>query len=115
MVTLAAMSWILLVSTWFSDGHPPFVWFLINFMAIFFCNGVLFGNIKSIAMEPLGHVAGTGAAVIGSISTAMAILIGLVIGFAYNGTLYPIATGFAVLSTIMVLLARSVDTPEHVR
>ena len=115
MVALAAMSWILLATTWLNDGHPPFVWFLINFMAIFFCNGVLFGNINSIAMEPLGHVAGTGAAVIGSISTALAILIGLVIGYAYDGTLFPIALGFTVLSTTMVVLARSVDTPEHVR
>ena len=39
----------------------------------FFCLGFLFGNLRAIAMEPVGHIAGIGAAITGFISTLMAV------------------------------------------
>ena len=44
------------------QGHPP-LWSLMAYlMASFFCTGILFGNINALAMQPLGHMAGLGAA-----------------------------------------------------
>ena len=71
---------------------------------MFFCIGVLFGNLNSIAMEPLGHVAGTAASVIGSATTLLAVVLGYIIGQAYDGSLLPIALGFVSLNTLSVLL-----------
>ena len=51
-------------------------------------------------MEPLGHIAGIGAATIGSLSTFTALSIGMLIGQCYDGTVLPLVTGFLVLSVL---------------
>ena len=83
------------------------------FMAWFFCIGVVFGNINAMAMEPLGHVAGSAAAIIGTASTLMAQALGYVIGGAYNGTLIPMAIGFAVLITAAAAMTAWFDAPSR--
>jgi DHA1 family bicyclomycin/chloramphenicol resistance-like MFS transporter len=65
-----------------------------------------------MAMEQLGHVAGSAAAVIGTSSTLIAVGLGFLIGNAYDGTINPLATGFAVLTTISLLLTRLVRAPK---
>ncbi|NND57021.1 MAG: multidrug effflux MFS transporter [Xanthomonadales bacterium] len=104
LLLLAVLSWLLLAATTFFGGHPPLWLFMLAGLAMFFCIGVLFGNLNAIAMEPLGHVAGTAAAVIGSTTTFMAVLLGFLIGRAYDGSLLPLVSGFVVLSTISVLM-----------
>jgi DHA1 family bicyclomycin/chloramphenicol resistance-like MFS transporter len=101
---LALLSWIFLAIAWRFDGHPPLWLFMSIGCAMFFCIGVLFGNLNSIAMEPLGHVAGTAASVIGSATTLLAVVLGYIIGQAYDGSLLPIALGFVSLNTLSVLL-----------
>ena len=39
-------------------GQPPLWLFMTYLMMSFFCVGILFGNMNSLAMEPLGHIAG---------------------------------------------------------
>ena len=46
-------------------GHPPLFSLMIYLAAMFFCLGILFGNLNALAMEPLGHIAGIAASVIG--------------------------------------------------
>ena len=93
-----------------SAGQLP-LWLLMAYLAIaFFCVGILFGNQNALAMEPLGHLAGIGAAVVGSLSTALSMPVGTVIGRSYNGTVLPLVIGVAVcsaLSIIVVLWAES--------
>jgi len=101
---LALLSWIFLAIAWHFEGHPPLWLFMSIGCAMFFCIGVLFGNLNSIAMEPLGHVAGTAASVIGSVTTLLAVVLGYIIGQAYDGSLLPIALGFVSLNTLSVLL-----------
>lgn len=81
-----------------TGGQPP-LWALMAYLVpCFFCLGILFGNMNAMAMEPLGHIAGIGAAVVGSLSTLVAIPLGAIIGQAYNGTVTPLAVGFAALA-----------------
>jgi DHA1 family bicyclomycin/chloramphenicol resistance-like MFS transporter len=108
LLLLALLSWLFLAMSWYSGGHPPLWLFMANCLALFFCIGVLFGNLNSIAMEPLGHVAGTAAAVIGSSTTLLAAALGFAIGRAYDGSLLPIALGFVSLSTLSVILTMKV-------
>lgn len=49
-------------------------------------------------MEPMGHIAGVAAAVIGTVTSAVSLLIGTPIGLAYDGTVIPIVVGFTALS-----------------
>ena len=100
------LTWLFLAIVWAYDGHPPLWLFMANCLALFFCIGVLFGNLNSIAMEPLGHVAGTAAAVIGSVTTLLAVVLSYLVGQAYNGTLFPLALAFVSLITVSALLTR---------
>jgi DHA1 family bicyclomycin/chloramphenicol resistance-like MFS transporter len=72
----------------------------------FFCVGVLFGNQNSLAMEPLGHMAGIGAAVVGSLSTLISMPLGTIIGQSYNGTIIPLILGLAILTGLAILVVR---------
>jgi DHA1 family bicyclomycin/chloramphenicol resistance-like MFS transporter len=87
-------------------GHPP-LWSLMAYLMLsFFCTGILFGNINAMAMQPLGHMAGLGAAVVGSLSTLISMLLGMLIGQSYNGTILPLVIGMTVLSGITIFVVR---------
>jgi DHA1 family bicyclomycin/chloramphenicol resistance-like MFS transporter len=87
-------------------GQPPFWVFMAYLMLTFFCVGVLFGNLNALAMEPLGHIAGIGAAVVGALSTLISVLLGTLIGQSYNGTILPLVIGLAVLAGASVMVVR---------
>jgi len=81
----------------FMAGHPP-LWTLMAYgLVSFFCMGLLFGNFNALAMEPLGHIAGVAAAVVGCLTSFMSLMLGTAIGQAYDGTVLPLVGGFAVL------------------
>jgi MFS transporter, DHA1 family, multidrug resistance protein len=87
-------------------GLPP-LWFLMAYLMLaFFCVGILFGNMNALAMTPLGHIAGIGAAVIGSLSTLISVPIGIVIGQSYNGTVVPLVASMAILTGLSIVVAR---------
>lgn len=101
---LAGISMLFLLMAWTQGGHPP-LWAMIGYMMpALFCVGILFGNLNALAMEPLGHIAGVGAAVVGSLSLLIAVFLSSVIGQSYNGTVLPLVAGFAILSTAAVLV-----------
>ena len=72
----------------------------------FFAVGILFGNLNSMAMEPLGHIAGVGAAVVGSLSTFISTLLGAWVGQSYNGTIFPLVIGFLLFTVASLLTMR---------
>jgi len=113
LVAMTAMSWIFLLISWLYSGHPPLWLFMALFLTLFFCIGVLFGNLNAIAMEPMGHVAGMAASVIGSVTTLLAVVLGFLIGQAYDGSLTPMAFGFVSLSTLSTLMTMAVKTQPH--
>jgi DHA1 family bicyclomycin/chloramphenicol resistance-like MFS transporter len=84
-------------------GQPPLWLFMAYVMVTFFSVGILFGNQNALAMEPLGHLAGIGAAVVGSLSTLISMPLGTIIGQSYNGTVLPLIVGLALLSGLSIL------------
>lgn len=87
-------------------GQPP-LWSLMAYlMASFFCIGLLFGNMNALAMQPLGHLAGVGAAIVGSLSTLISTLLGTIIGQSYNGTILPLVIGMALLTGVSIFIIR---------
>ncbi len=87
-------------------AHPPLWAGMLYLAATFACVGVLFGNLNALSMEPLGHIAGVGAAMVGSLSTLIAVPLGIGIGQAFDGTLMPLAGGFGVLGGSALLVMR---------
>lgn len=78
-------------------GHPPLPLFMGFMLLCFFFNGILFGNYNARAMEPMGHIAGVAAAVVGSVSSLVSLALGTLFGRAYDGTVLPLVSGFAIL------------------
>ena len=110
--TLSGLSVVFLAVTAAAAGHPPLWAFMAFFMAAFFCIGILFGNFNALAMEPLGHIAGVAAAVVGSLATFMSLLLGTVIGQGYDGTVLPLVAGFAALGLAAVVVQRLTERKE---
>jgi len=78
------------------QGNPP-LWILMLFFGVqFFAVGFLFGNLRSLAMEPLGHIAGIGAALTGCLATIMAVPISAFIGQFVVSSVYPMFLGFLI-------------------
>lgn len=91
-------------------GQPPLWLWMVYLNLTFFCIGILFGNQNSMAMLPLGHLAGIGAAVVGSLSTLIQMPFGTVIGQSYNGTILPLVAGIGLLSGLSIFVTRWADS-----
>jgi DHA1 family bicyclomycin/chloramphenicol resistance-like MFS transporter len=94
---------------WTQQGHPQIYLLMAYLLLLFFCFGILFGNLNALAMEPLGHVAGLGSALVGSISTLMSVLFGVLIADAYDQTVLPLLAGFALLGIAGMVSMRWTD------
>ncbi|NKJ37986.1 DHA1 family bicyclomycin/chloramphenicol resistance-like MFS transporter [Rhizobium sp. SG570] len=78
----------------------PFPLFMIFFALAMFQFGWIGSNFNSLAMEPLGHVAGTASSVLGFMSTVGGASIGAGIGQYFNGTATPMVIGYFTVSLI---------------
>ena len=78
------------------------------FVPLFAAAMLLFGwigsNFNSIAMEPLGHVAGTASSILGFMQTMGGGIMGAAIGQSFNGTVTPLAAGFWTVSAVALVL-----------
>jgi len=89
------------------EGNPSIYILLLFFGLQFFAIGFLFGNTRALAMEPIGHIAGIGAAINGFISTIMAVPIATFIGGYINETALPLFAGFFACGFIALMLIGS--------
>ena len=95
---------ILFVALFWSSGNPS-VALLILFLSLqFFCLGFMWGNFRSIAMQPIGHIAGIGAAINGFISTVISIPIATFIGSFVEDEVLPLFMGLAICGLISVVI-----------
>jgi DHA1 family bicyclomycin/chloramphenicol resistance-like MFS transporter len=108
----AMFAFIAVCCIWFvasvATTHLPFLPFLVLFTTVMFLFGFIGSNFNALAMEPLGHVAGTASSVLGFAQTFGGGIIGTMIGQLFDGTVTPIAAGFCVVSFValgLVLIA----------
>ncbi len=97
LIILTGSSIAFFAAAYGAAGHPPLWAFMAYLLGAFFCIGILFGNLSALAMEPLGHIAGVGSAVVGAVPTYISLLFGTWIGQSFDGTVLPLVGGFAVL------------------
>ena len=108
IVIAATGLWVLM-----AFRNPSLAELMGVFLPIFFCFGLLFGNLNAMAMQPMGHIAGMAAAVIGFISTGISLVLGYSIGQAYDGTLYPLILSFILcFGLALVILQWAGRTPQ---
>ncbi|WP_305856155.1 multidrug effflux MFS transporter [Balneatrix alpica] len=79
-----------------------------------FLFGFIGSNFNSLAMDPLGHLAGTASSCIGFMTTTGGAVIGFAIGQHFDGSVLPLAIGNAILATLAgALLLWHLHTSEQ--
>ena len=68
------------------SGALGFTFFVFWVFSLFFQAGLTLGNLTALAMEPLGHIAGTAASVISAIATLGSAVLATLAGYFFNGT-----------------------------
>lgn len=87
----------------FNSGLNPSLFTLLAFFSFqFFAIGFLFGNLRALAMQPVGHIAGIAAAITGFISTLLAVLLSVFIGRFVTTSVLPVFIGFLVCSALSI-------------
>ena len=103
MVVFTAISFCY-IGLFFNSENPSITILLLFFGLQFFALGFLFGNLRALAMQPIGHIAGIGSAINGFVSTIMAVPIATYIGRFVDATSLPLFIGFAVCGVISLIL-----------
>jgi MFS transporter, DHA1 family, multidrug resistance protein len=83
----------------------PLPLFMALSALMMFAFGLMMANFTALAMEPHGHIAGTASSLYGSITTLIAIGVGMLIGQRYDGTLLPFSTGFLICALAALTIA----------
>lgn len=84
LVTLAVLT----------DGRPPLGLFLIGMAAMLSAHALLIPNFTTIALAPLGHIAGTASSVVGGIQLGIGASLGLLLDRTFDGSVLPLSLGF---------------------
>jgi len=103
LLGFVAITFCWLLVQLYGSAPMPFPLFMVFFALAMFQFGWIGSNFNSLAMEPLGHVAGTASSVLGFMSTVGGASIGACIGQFYNGTATPMVIGYFTVSLIGVV------------
>ncbi|MDJ0925481.1 MAG: multidrug effflux MFS transporter [Acidimicrobiia bacterium] len=105
MVHLVLLTYVIAASAFWmvtaaAGGRPSFVFLMVGMMAMLSLHALLIPNFNSIAMLPMGHIAGTASAVIGTISLAGGAFLGAVIDSRFTDTVSPIVIAFVLFGIL---------------
>lgn len=82
-------------------------------ITVFFMAGLTIGNLNALALEPMGHIAGTAASLVTAMATVLSVAVAAPIGLAFDGTPVPLMGGVfvcvALALPIMLRLPRATE------
>lgn len=93
------------------SGNETLLAFMLLQGGSVFVFGFLASNLNTLAMEPLGHVAGTASSMIGFFSTVAGALIGLLVGHLFNGSVSPLVGAYVVLGSLALVTVFYTERP----
>jgi DHA1 family bicyclomycin/chloramphenicol resistance-like MFS transporter len=99
-LSLSSISFLYLIILYFSGGETHISVFFIYLAISFLVIGILFGNLNTLAIDPLGHIAGVANSVISSVQTLISVFIAVIVGQMYDKSVYPLVTSFFILSLV---------------
>lgn len=109
MLVYVGASGVLLLAGLLGGGRPP-LWLFLVLMAITLASHALaIPNFNSLAMGPMGAVAGTASSLIGTVQVAAGALFGALLDQAFDGTTIPISAGFLGFGLLALAAARWAD------
>ena len=86
-----------------ATGHETIWTFGILQGLTMFCFGFIAGNFGAMAMERMGHIAGTASSAQGFVSTTLGSIAGFLIGQQFAGSATPMTVGFTVMGLIALV------------
>ena len=96
LVGYVAAGGLLLATALATDGAPPLWLFMVLLALVLTSHALLIPNANSLAMDPMGSVAGMASSIIGFVSLAGGAAIGATIDRTFDGTVTPLAAGFLI-------------------
>ena len=96
----------------FGSDNPPLAILLLFLFLQFLSLGFIFGNISALAMRPIGHIAGVGAAIFTVISTILAVPLAILIGKYIAATVIPLFAGFFCCGLCALILLSLLTTEK---
>jgi len=95
---------VLYVCMFFNVNNPSVLVLLSFFGMQFFFLGFIFGNLRALMMQPIGHIAGIGAAITGFFATLFSVPLATYIGSFISSTALPMFIGFAFCGCLSLVL-----------
>lgn len=99
----SAVALVMLVITLNTHGAPPFFLWLSIYTLMNMCHVAYFPTAISLALEPMGALAGTASAVIGFMMSLGGGALAAVIDRSIDGTVTPVAIGYFIYSSAALL------------
>jgi DHA1 family bicyclomycin/chloramphenicol resistance-like MFS transporter len=78
-------------------------------MLLFGTNAMSMGNLNALALEPLGHLAGTASSLITALATVLSVALAVPVGLAFAGTEMPLLIGISLFGLMAQLLMRALS------
>ncbi len=106
-VVVMCSSSVVMAAATLATGREESLTELSLYLAVMlFCFGLLVSNLNALAMRSLGAVAGTGASVVGAVTTFVSVPLAILIGSFYSGSSVPLVLAFAGFSAISFCLVK---------
>ena len=99
-----AVSLLMLIVALATNGVPPVGMWMVLMSAQIAAMVVMMPNMTTLALEPMGSLAGTAASTIGFITLALGAILGAVIDRQIATTVTPLAIGYFAYTTVAVLV-----------
>jgi len=87
-----------------ASGHETLATYIVFQALSMTCIALCGSNFGAMAMERVGHIAGTASSVQGFISSVGAVAVAAVIGQSYDGTTLPLALGYLGIGVVVLAL-----------
>ena len=99
-----AVSLLMLILALATNGVPPVGMWMVLMSAQIAAMVVMMPNMTTLALEPMGSLAGTAASTIGFITLALGAILGAAIDRQIATTVTPLAIGYFAYTTVAVLV-----------
>ena len=94
---------LLLLNNGTLSGEFGFAMFVLWMLGVFFQAGMTMGNLTALAMEPLGHIAGTAASLVSALATLGSVILAGLVGQFFDGTPLVMFVGVVVFAICGVI------------
>jgi len=93
LIGYAAAALALFIVSLATGGRPPLAVFIAMMAMLLSLQALLIPNFNTIAMAPMGRLAGTASSVVGAVQLSAGAVLGAVLDRAFDGTVLPLSVG----------------------